>query len=153
MKATIVLPSLLLGAALTGCASVPIGPTVAVMPAPNKPFEVFAADDTVCRQYAATQAGTTANQASSSNLAGSMALGTVVGATAGALVGGHQGAGAGAAGGLVIGTMAGSEEGAYGRYDAQYRYNLAYMQCMYAKGNQVPGYAAPAAVPPPPPPK
>lgn len=153
MKAAITLPAVILGTVLAGCASVPVGPTVAVMPAPSKPFEVFAADDTLCRQYAAVQAGSTANQAAGANLAGSMALGTVVGAAAGALAGGHQGAGAGAAGGLVIGTMAGSGEGAYGSYDAQYRYNLSYAQCMYAKGNQVPGYAAPAAVPPPPPPK
>lgn len=149
MKAKLVSALALVAAGLAGCASVPTGPTVAVMPAPGKPFEVFQTDDFVCRQYAASAAGTTSNQASANNMAGSMALGTVVGAAAGALAGGHQGAGVGAAGGLVVGTMAGSGEGEYGRYDAQRRYNIAYMQCMYAKGNQVPGYARPAAVPPP----
>jgi hypothetical protein len=34
----------------------------------------------------------------------------------------------------------------------QQRYDLAYGQCMYAKGNQVPGFAAPTTSPPPPPP-
>ena len=34
----------------------------------------------------------------------------------------------------------------------QQRYDVAYSQCMYAKGNQVPGFAAPGAPPPPPPP-
>jgi predicted lipid-binding transport protein (Tim44 family) len=138
-------------ATLAGCATTPVGPTTAVMPAPGKPFEVFAAEESQCRQYAASVTGTTANQASASNMAGSMALGTIVGATAGALVGGHRSAGVGAAGGLALGTMAGANEGEYGRYDAQRRYNIAYQQCMYAKGNQVPGYAMPAYRPPPPP--
>ena len=149
MKAKFVCVLTLVAAGLAGCASVPTGPTVAVMPAPGKPFEVFQADDAVCRQYAASAAGVNANQAASSNMAGSMALGTAVGAAAGALAGGHHGAGVGAAGGLVVGTMAGSEQAGYGLSDAQHRYNIAYMQCMYAKGNQVPGYGRPAAVPPP----
>jgi len=29
---------------------------------------------------------------------------------------------------------------------------VAFEQCMYAKGNQVPGFSAPAYYPPPPPP-
>jgi hypothetical protein len=33
----------------------------------------------------------------------------------------------------------------------QERYNFAYAQCMYSRGNQVPGFA-PAGAPPPPPP-
>ena len=32
---------------LSGCATMPIGPTVSVMPSPGKPFEVFMADDGV----------------------------------------------------------------------------------------------------------
>jgi hypothetical protein len=39
---------------LAGCVSLPVGPSVAVMPAPGKPFEVFVADETVCRCAAAT---------------------------------------------------------------------------------------------------
>jgi hypothetical protein len=35
----------------------------------------------------------------------------------------------------------------------QRRYDNAYMQCMYAKGNQVPGATRTGAVPPPPPPQ
>ena len=39
-------PAAIFGAALllTACAQTPMGPTVAVMPAPNKPFDVFQGD-------------------------------------------------------------------------------------------------------------
>jgi hypothetical protein len=36
-----------------GCATVPTGPSVMVLPAQGKPFEAFQADDAVCRQSAA----------------------------------------------------------------------------------------------------
>lgn len=143
-------------ALLAGCATTPIGPTSRVMPAPGKPFDVFRYDDAECRQFAAQSAGTSTNEASANNMAGSMALGTVVGATAGALMGGQRGAGVGAGAGLLVGTAHGSGQSGYAGRDAQQRYNLAYEQCMYAKGNQVPGYGAPPPgrsypMPPPPP--
>jgi len=57
--------------------------------------------------------------------------------------------------GAGIGLLAGSAGGAgsYGdtQGSAQRAYNIAYQQCMYARGAQVPGYAAPRYVPPPPP--
>ena len=34
------------GLLLTGCAATPTGPMVRVMPAPNKPFEIFAREQT-----------------------------------------------------------------------------------------------------------
>jgi hypothetical protein len=34
----------------------------------------------------------------------------------------------------------------------QRRYDIAYQQCMYAKGNQLPGQAVRQNIPPPPPP-
>src|SRR5579862_8834510 len=34
-----------------GCVQQPAGPTVAVMPAPYKPFEVFQQDQATCMQY------------------------------------------------------------------------------------------------------
>jgi len=43
--------------ALVGCAVVPEGPSVRVMPAPGKPFDVFVADDQACRAYAAQNTG------------------------------------------------------------------------------------------------
>jgi hypothetical protein len=42
----------------------------------------------------------------------------------------------------------------HGTVPAQRRYDMAYMQCMYAAGNQVPGTPSlPAAPPPPGPPR
>lgn len=125
---------------LGACTTMPIGPTVAVMPAPGKPFELFVQEEQQCRAYAASSSGATGNDAASSNLAGNAALGTVLGATAGALIGGnHQGAGVGAGVGLLAGAATGSNRGSYAAGDVQYRYNIAYQQCMYAKGNQLPG--------------
>ncbi len=40
-----------------GCVSVPTGPTVMVMPGPDKSFDQFQTDDAVCRQWALQQAG------------------------------------------------------------------------------------------------
>src|SRR5437016_2842477 len=42
---------------LAGCVTLPVGPNVAVLPAPEKPQEVFVADDAACREYAAQQTG------------------------------------------------------------------------------------------------
>lgn len=136
----------------SGCMTTgPIGPRVAVMPAPGKPFEVFAAEEHLCRQYAEQSIGLTPDVAASKNFAGSAVAGTVIGATAGALLGGREGAGAGAGVGLLAGSASGSNQAAYSSRDAQWRYDNAYMQCMYAKGNQVPGYRFQQQIPPPPP--
>ena len=42
-------------ALLAGCATPPVGPTVAVMPGNNKNFDAFAADQSVCTGYASQQ--------------------------------------------------------------------------------------------------
>ncbi len=140
-----------LAVALAGCATAPTGPRVAVMPAPGKPFEVFVAEDRLCRNYAAQSIGETRNQAAAENFAGAAAVGTAVGAAAGSLAGGQGGTGSGAATGLVVGSMAGASQSANASGDAQRRYDIAYEQCMYAKGNQVPGAPQPRYYPPPPP--
>jgi len=140
---------------LAGCATVPNGPSVAVMPAPGKPFDVFVAEDHECRQYAQQSIGTNANQAATESAEKSIAVGTAVGAVAGTLMGGHQGAGTGAAFGLLTGAAAGSDAARYSGNEAQRRYDIAYQQCMYAKGNQLPHaytYQPRAAYAPPPPP-
>jgi hypothetical protein len=137
---------------LAGCASAPSGPRVAVMPAQGKPFEVFVAEDKLCRSYAEQSIGESRNESSARNFAGAAAVGTVVGAAAGALV--NEGHGAGGAGaGLVVGSMAGAGESANASRDAQRRYDIAYEQCMYAKGNQLPGYSTPRQTYLPPPPR
>jgi hypothetical protein len=139
-------------AVLYGCASAPAGPRVAVMPAQGKPFELFAEEDQTCRNFAEQSIGHSRNETAAQNFAGAAAVGTVVGAAAGALSNeGHGSGGAGA--GLVVGSMVGAGESANASRDAQRRYDIAYEQCMYAKGNQIPGYAAPrqTSLPPPPP--
>ncbi len=148
-----VFASSLLAAFLAGCASAPTGPRVAVMPAPGKPFEVFVAEDRLCRSYAEQSIGQTRNQAAAENFAGAAAVGTAVGAAAGSLSGGQGSTGAGAATGLVVGSMVGAGESASASGDAQRRYDIAYEQCMYAKGNQIPGAPQPRYYPPPPPPR
>ena len=145
-------------ALLSGCATVPSGPTAKVMPAPNKPFEVFMSDDQICREWASRQiGGATPSQSANENVAAGAVLGTIIGAGVGALIGsttGNVGAGAaiGAGAGLLGGSSMGANAGAATGYDLQRRYDIAYQQCMYSRGNQVPGVAARAYSPPPPPP-
>jgi hypothetical protein len=134
---------------LAGCATAPTGPRVAVMPAPGKPFELFVAEEQACRNYAQQSIGQSRNDAAAKNFAGAAAVGTAVGATAGALSGGQGSAGGGAAVGLVAGSMVGVGESGNASRDAQRRYDIAYEQCMYAKGNQIPGASQPAYYPPP----
>jgi len=136
---------------LAACVSMPSGPSVRVMPAPNKPFDVFVQEDSRCRNYAHYQAGgVEAGEAAARSGVASAAVGTVVGAAAGALAGGNRGAGYGAAGGLLIGSAAGANAAGASGWELQRRYDIAYQQCMYAAGNQVPGYRAPSYAPPPP---
>ena len=120
----------------------PPGPSVSVMPAPGKPFEIFQMDDPACRQWAENLSGWNANETVNQNLASGAAIGTVLGAGLGAVIGsasGNVGAGAaiGAAGGLALGT-AGEPARAAG-YEVQRCYDIAYQQCMYSKGNQLTG--------------
>lgn len=136
---------------LAGCASAPTGPRVAVMPAPGKPFDLFQTEDQTCRNFASQSIGESRDKTATQNFAGAAAVGTAVGAAAGALTGGQEGAGSGAAVGLVAGSMVGANQSARASWDAQRRYDIAYEQCMYAKGNQLPGMRQPAYYPPPPP--
>lgn len=141
---------LLLAAALSAgllacaCADMPTGPMVAVMPGPNKPFEVFVQDDAICRGWASHAIGLPGNDAAARQMLGTTAAGVGIGAVAGALIGGDRGAGAGAAMGTVVGASAGAGQSAYTAVNAQRRYDIAYLQCMYAKGNPAPGVAYPA---------
>jgi hypothetical protein len=123
---------------LCGCAQMPTGPSVAVLPAPGKPFEVFTAEDQACRAYSAQSAGADPNDAAAKSVASSAVVGTVIGAAAGAMLGGHNGIGTGAGLGLLAGSAVGAGRGAEARYSVQQRYDIAYEQCMYAKGNQLP---------------
>lgn len=134
---------------LSACATPPMGPTVSVMPAPNKPFEAFQEDQAICKNFADQQVAGQAETANTQAVGGAV-LGTVLGAGLGAAIGGGRGAAIGAASGAAIGTGGGMAYSANANLPIQQRYDIAYSQCMYSRGNQVPGYYQPAPPPPPP---
>lgn len=130
--------------ALSGCATLPTGPSVKVLPAPWKTFEQFQSEDMICRQWAGQQVGISPQEVADRSTATGAAVGTAIGAGLGAAIGaasGHAGSGAaiGAGSGMLLGASAGADSGRYYGYEAQRRYDIAYEQCMYAKGNQIPG--------------
>jgi hypothetical protein len=148
---------------VTGCASLPNGPSVMVLPGTGMSFDQFRNDDVICQQYASFQVGgTTANQAGISSGLTSAAAGTALGAAAGAAIGGGSGAAIGAGSGLVAGSLVGINAASSSMYETQQRYDIAYIQCMYAKGHQVPVFGqfsditpqrpVPSTIPIPPPP-
>jgi hypothetical protein len=124
---------------LGGCVSLPSGPSVMVLPGTGKSFDQFRADEMDCRQYASYQVGgTTTDQAAQNSGLTSAAVGTVIGAAAGAIAGGHSNVAAGAATGLLFGSAMGAGAATGSQYELQRRYDIAYTQCMYAKGHMVP---------------
>jgi len=158
------LPLLAAELLLAACVKVPTGPNVMVLPGNGKDFEQFQADDAVCRQWAEQQSGVVTPQAATNTTATGAAIGTALGAASGAAIGAAAGnpaagAAAGAGIGLVGGTAAGANQAAAEQWTVQQRYDIAYMQCMYAKGNQIPipsgsqlAHTPAEQYPPPPPP-
>jgi hypothetical protein len=137
------LVSVLLLLVLTGCATVPIGPSVMVFPAQGKPFEQFQADDANCKWWASQQSGLSAQETVNQNTLSGAVVGTIIGAGLGAAIGaisGNPGMGAavGAGSGLLGGTISGANAGQGYAWEAQRRYDIAYQQCIYARGNQLP---------------
>lgn len=136
-----VAPALLLAA----CATVPSGPSVMVLPGSSKTFDAFQADNFACQQFASASLGLgpPGSQVPDQTAGNYAAAATLIGAAAGAAIGSvagqaGQGAAIGAGTGLLFGSAGAANAGAYGSYDYQRRYDNAYVQCMYAKGNQVP---------------
>lgn len=132
-------------ALLAGCAvAPPTGPTVMVLPGKDKTFAAFRQDDATCEQYAAQRTGRVSPAAAGqqSGLA-SAGVGAALGAATGAAIGsatGHVGTGAGlgAAGGLLLGSLIGFGNSQAAADSVQGRYNMAYVQCMAAKGDRIP---------------
>jgi hypothetical protein len=133
MRGVVILSLLAVAAMLTGCATIPSGPSVMSLPGAGKSFDQFRMDDALCRQFAYEQVGGTSKQQAAQNAA----VGTGYASTS--------------------------------YYEAQRRYNHVYLQCMYAKGKQIPVYGGfssqsrsapsrwapppPSDYPPPPPPR
>lgn len=131
--------ALLLGA----CASYPTGPSVMALPGSGATFQQFQGDDAYCQAYAQQATGTSAQAAAQQSAVDSAAAGAAVGAAAGALIGAAsgdtgQGAAVGAASGLLMGSAAGADSYAVSGSRTQNRYDMAYVQCMYASGHKVP---------------
>ena len=124
---------------LTACVSLPSGPSVMSLPGSGKSFEQFRHDDYDCRRYAYEQiGGLTPRQSAQSSGMQSAAVGAGLGAAAGAAIAGGGGAAIGAGTGLLAGGLAGSGTASTSAYVNQHRYDMSYIQCMYAKGHRVP---------------
>lgn len=149
---------------LGGCAEVPYGPTVPVMPPHGKSFAQFQREDAECQDYAESRVAGKAKHANDRAVATAI-LGTALGAGLGAAVGGGEGAAVGAASGAIVGTSIGANDSRYAQGSIQGRYNVAYAQCMKSYGNELPddeegppppyerrydGYGPPPPPPPPP---
>lgn len=135
-------------ATVSGCATIPSGPSVHVFPGSEKTFEEFQVDDATCRTWAGQRIGLTPEEIRNQSTITGAGIGAVLGAGLGALIGsvsGNAGVGAaiGAGTGLLVGSSAGADNGRVYGYEAQRRYDSYYLQCMYSKGNQVPGVITP----------
>src|SRR6476661_3386908 len=112
MAAMRALALLLVVALAAGCATVPAGPSVSVLPGRGKTFEQFQDDDVVCRDWAHQQAGTTPGASAARSTVGGAAIGAALGAiTRSPATGAALGAGFGLAGGTAVGASAGQASG------------------------------------------
>jgi outer membrane lipoprotein SlyB len=151
MRTRTIVATTAMAALLSGCVTPPMGPTIPVMPGPNKSLEAFQADETTCEQYASQRVAGGAESANNTAI-GEAILGTALGAGLGAAVGGGRGAAIGAASGAVVGTAVGANTSGWAQMSLQQRYDVTYAQCMSTKGDRVPGPRHPHRYPPPPPP-
>jgi hypothetical protein len=138
--------------ALAACAPIPTVPHVMAYPGRGKSLYDFDADDATCRSWASSRIEASPGQAATDSTLSGAAIGTLLGGAAGAALGAAagnpaMGAAAGAGVGLLGGTSYGVANGQAAAWSLQQRFDVAYAQCMYASGNQVPGRRRP---PPPP---
>ena len=121
----------------------PSGPSVMALPPQGKSLETFQGEDLMCRGYAEQQiGGVDPAQAGQRSMLGSAAIGTGLGSGVGMALGslsGAMGAGAavGGAAGLLMGTAMGANNARASTGNLQQRYDIAYTQCMYSRGNAV----------------
>jgi uncharacterized protein YcfJ len=114
-----------------------MGPTIQVLPGPNKSFSDFQSDTATCRNFADQAVQDQARGANVRGL-GTAALGTALGAGLGAAIGGGSGAGIGAAAGALGGTGLAARNTSNANVSIQAQYNNAFASCMFSLGNSVP---------------
>ncbi len=95
---------------LTACINLPSAPTVMTLPGTGKSFNQFLADDQSCQQFAYTQIGGTPSKTSKINTINNTPS--------------------------VNSNYYSPNNSSY--VGQQYRYDMSYIQCMYAKGHRVP---------------
>src|ERR1700689_3853040 len=109
-------------AVLSACAEQPVGPTVPVMPGPNKPMAQFQQDEAACEQYAGDRAAARV-QHDNDREAGGTFIGALLGTEVGAAAGNTKGAIVGGVAGAAIGNSA--THPGYRQGTIQGQYNLA----------------------------
>lgn len=138
-KAAIAMTGLL---SLSACAETPMGPTVQVLPAPGKDYNVFVQEQQFCRTQAAAAVNGQAEHQNHKAIYGALAT-TALGAGLGAAAGGGTGAGIGAAAGALGGAGGGGLYSQSQQGGIQTQYDNAYVQCMITYHNVLPGYNNP----------
>ena len=136
MKTRTFVPLIVVAGILAACSTMPTGPSVLALPGTGRSLDDFRASDVRCQADAWQQIGGM-TQAADPGVRNAV-IGTAIGAAAGAAMGGQHGAGIGAGAGLLLGSATGAEASSRYGYDAQRRYDNAYIQCMYASGHRVP---------------
>lgn len=134
---------------LAGCATQPMGPMVPVMPGKGKGMDAFQQDEAYCEDYASNRASGKVKQANDNELRNGV-IGAALGAGIGALAGNTKGALIGGGVGALLGSSSGA---GYDQHRVQRTYDIAYGQCMTARGNDVGGRPHPRRwrdAPPPP---
>src|SRR5262245_57653820 len=122
-----------IGILMSGCAAIPTGPNVMVLPGTGKAFEQFQADDALCLQWALQHCGAAPGDVATQSGVTSAVVGTVIGAGLGAAIGAAAGnpalgAAVGAGSGLFGGTLFGANAAYASGSVVQARYDVAYQQ-------------------------
>lgn len=125
---------------VSACATTPPGPTVNVMPGLDtrgnpKPLALFQQDIAECRSFSAGQVDGGSSRANWIQVATAGGA-TLLGAGLGAAIGGGRGAAIGAGAGALGGATVGGLKSGADQDNLQKRYNSAYVQCMFTKGNR-----------------
>jgi hypothetical protein len=122
---------------LASCAQPPIMPTAGVTPGPGKTDAAFAADASACKQTASVSI---AGQVDAANRQAT--TGAVTGAAINLLSGGLSNVGSNFKDTASSAAADGLQKSQDSQGNIQSVYDAAYNQCMYAKGNNVPGMEA-----------